>query len=125
MDKKKWIDHAISAIHLLEQQMGEAVRAAEINANQNTKSMQNHSKVDSAKECSAFFGCPNLERVVITNKGTVIGDEAFALCSKLKEVIMPNDPLMISAHNVFAKTPFEQQLKNSSAPAANDENKNL
>ena len=62
-------------------------------------------------ETQAFFGCPNLERVEIGDKRVVFGDEAFALCGKLDEVIMQRDPSETYAHNVFAGTPFERKRR--------------
>ena len=73
-------------------------------------------------ETQAFFGCPNLERVEIGDKRVVFGDEAFALCGKLTEVIMQRDPVETVAHNVFAGTPFERERRaQQETHAAGDE----
>lgn len=64
-------------------------------------------------DAQAFFGCPNLERVDIGNRSVMFGDEAFADCGKLTEVIMERDPGKIYPHNVFAGTPFERNRRDS------------
>lgn len=64
-------------------------------------------------DAQAFFGCPNLERVDIGNRSVMFGDEAFAGCGKLTEVIMERDLGKIYPHNVFAGTPFERKRRDS------------
>lgn len=54
-------------------------------------------------ECCAFYNCPNLQHITISNTVKAIGFSAFRFCSELDNIVIP-DSVTFIGHDAFDNT---------------------